>query len=60
MGLYRHTQDRKPYQPTGRWSLGDFKPDEVLVRKQEFIPNELLHPKKVVDVSGFEPPTCSV
>lgn len=60
LGLYRLAQNSKPYQPTSRWSLGEFKPDEILVKKHEFILDEFLHPKKVVDVSGFEPPTCSV
>ena len=59
LGLYRLSDSRQPYQPTSRWGLGEFKRDEFLIQKREFILDKFLHPK-LVDVSGFEPPTCSV
>lgn len=59
LGLYRLSEGRQQYQPTSRWGPGEFKLDELLTQKKEFVLDEFLHPK-VVDVSGFEPPTCSV
>lgn len=57
--LYELSKGCKPYQPSSRWSPGEFKPNEFLNQKKEFIRDEFLNPK-LVDVSGFEPPTCSV
>ena len=59
LGLYRLSEGRQQYQPTSSWCLGEYKPDEFLNQKKEFVLDEFLHPK-MVEVSGFEPPTCSV
>ena len=59
--LFERIKSLPPYQPTSSWCLHDgFKPDLFLNRKLEFVPDKLIHPKSVVEASGFEPPTCSV
>ena len=59
--LYEGINSLPPYQPTSSWCLHDgFKPDLFLNKKREFVLDEFLHPKSVVEASGFEPPTCSV
>lgn len=59
LGLYRFAHSSKPYQPTGRWSLGEFKPDEILIQKHEFIPDKFLHPKHITDPKQFDTPSSN-
>lgn len=44
LGLYKLAEGRQQYQPSSRWCLGEYKPDEALSKKHEFILDEFLHP----------------